>query len=274
MEPLLLKLQCRSFRQRMRTAAFLCRNGIQTCVLFRKEENFLCLRLPVRRRLTSKPWRRTACRTAGVGRRREHRARHRHSGHSAQDEIDKESTGTSRRMRSNSRVPRRECMKATANVVIGPGHVCQERRSADGPEARRAILRSCSRSFADGVLMLNVPEAQYLANMEIHTPGRERRARCKNAQLVKGEKTFLAPWMCCSMVRPAIISRSSRSTCTLRMARAARCPPPSRPTSHSAKACPRGCLVKGNLYRCNSVTRPVAGCGPLSVPVNLGANSK
>ena len=143
-----------------------------------------------------------------------------------------------------------ECMKAVAdklrqyrpaNVVIDPVMFAKNGDPLMDPKSVGALIETVL-PFAD-VLTPNVPES---ARSAVKT------------YWSRAEKTFLAPWMCCSMVRPAIISRSSRSTVPRRTARAARCPLPSRPTSHSAKACPRQSASRRNMSPMQSVTRPVS----------------
>ena len=153
-----------------------------------------------------------------------------------------------------------ECMKAVAdklrqyrpaNIVIDPVMFAKNGDPLMDPKSVGALIETVL-PFAD-VLTPNVPEAQYLAGMEIHTP-----ADMETAARKIGALGFRAPWMCCSMARPAIVSRSSRSTVPRRTARAARCPLPSRPTSHSAKACPRQSASRRSMSPMQSVTRPVS----------------
>ena len=158
-----------------------------------------------------------------------------------------------------------ECMKAVAdklrqyrpaNVVIDPVMFAKNGDPLMDPKSVGALIETVL-PFAD-VLTPNVPEAQYLAGMEIHTPAdMETAARrigalgCKKRTGQRRKKTFRALWMCCSMVRPAIVSRSSRSIVPRRTARAAHCPLPSRPTSLSAKTCRGSPPREGVCHRCN-----------------------
>ena len=153
-----------------------------------------------------------------------------------------------------------ECMKAVAdklrqyrpaNVVIDPVMFAKNGDPLMDPRSVGALIETVL-PFAD-VLTPNVPEAQ------IWRPQRVKSVRSAvKTYWSRAEKTFRAPWMCCSMVRPAIVSRSSRSTVPRRTARAARCPLPSRPTSHSAKACPRQSASRRSMSPMQSVTRPVS----------------
>lgn len=164
-----------------------------------------------------------------------------------------------------------ECMKAVAdklrqyrpaNVVIDPVMFAKNGDPLMDPKSVGALIETVL-PFAD-VLTPNVPEAQYLAGMEIHTPAdMETAARrigalgCKNV-LVKGGKNIPGAVDVLFDGGPAIVSRSSRSIVPRRTARAAHCPLPSRPTSLSAKTCPRQSASRRSMSPMQSVTRPVS----------------
>ena len=160
-----------------------------------------------------------------------------------------------------------ECMKAVAdklrqyrpaNVVIDPVMFAKNGDPLMDPKSVGALIEIVL-PFAD-VLTPNVPEAQYLAGMEIHTPAdMETAARkigalgCKNV-LVKGGKNI--PGAVDVLFDGETCHR--RSTVPRRTARAARCPLPSRPTSHLAKACPRQSASRRSMSPMQSVTHPVS----------------
>ena len=148
-----------------------------------------------------------------------------------------------------------ECMKAVAdklrqyrpaNVVIDPVMFAKNGDPLMDPKSVGALIETVL-PFAD-VLTPNVPEAQYLAGMEIHTPAdMETAARkigalgCKNV-LVKGGKNIpgavdvLFDGETCHRIEIEQIDS----------------------TSHSAKACPRQSASRRSMSPMQSVTRPVS----------------
>ena len=128
-----------------------------------------------------------------------------------------------------------ECMKAVAgklaqykpqHIVIDPVMFAKNGDPLMDPASVGTLIETVL-PFAE-VLTPNVPEAQYLADMEIRTPEDMEEARTSQVR-----------WMYCLTARPVTALRLSRSTPPARTARAARCPLRSHPIWRLATACPR-----------------------------------
>lgn len=145
-----------------------------------------------------------------------------------------------------------ECMKAVArklaqykpaHIVIDPVMFAKNGDPLMDPASVGTLIETVL-PFAE-VLTPNVPEAQYLADMEIRTPeDMEEAARriyakgCRNV-LVKAARTSQVRWMYCLTARPVTALRLSRLTPPARTARAAHCPLRSHPIWRSATVYPR-----------------------------------
>ena len=143
-----------------------------------------------------------------------------------------------------------ECMKAVAgklaqykpaHIVIDPVMFAKNGDPLMDPASVGTLIETVL-PFAE-VLTPNVPEAQYLADMEIRTPeDMEKAARRIYAAATcssRAARTSQVRWMYCLTARPVTALRLSRSTPPARMARAARCPLRSHPIWRSATVYPR-----------------------------------
>ena len=126
-----------------------------------------------------------------------------------------------------------ECMKAVAgklaqykpaHIVIDPVMFAKNGDPLMDPASVGTLIETVL-PFAE-VLTPNVPEAQYLADMEIRTP----------EDMEEAARRIYAKGL---TARPVTVLRLSRSTPPARTARAARCPLRSHPIWRLATACPR-----------------------------------
>ena len=144
-----------------------------------------------------------------------------------------------------------ECMKAVAgklaqykpaHIVIDPVMFAKNGDPLMDPASVGTLIETVL-PFAE-VLTPNVPEAQYLADMEIR-PRTWRRQHAASMPRAAGTcssraaRTSQVRWMYCLTARPVTALRLSRSTPPARTARAARCPLRSHPIWRSATVYPR-----------------------------------
>ena len=143
-----------------------------------------------------------------------------------------------------------ECMKAVAgklaqykpaHIVIDPVMFAKNGDPLMDPASVGTLIETVL-PFAE-VLTPNVPEAQYLADMEIRTPEDMEEAasmpRAAGTCSSRVARTSQVRWMYYLTARPVTALRLSRSTPPARTARAAHCPLRSHPIWRLATACPR-----------------------------------